>query len=99
MRSNPGAARSMSKTPSPISIPRRRAAGRIGNAAVAARERADPAHFLRLQGKVENSKVLRDPLRVRRAWDREHVLLDRPAERDLRDRLASRARNLGDHRI
>src|SRR5262245_29670101 len=81
-------------------VPRRRAAGRIGNAAVAPPQRRDLRHLVLAEREIEYREVLRDALPVRRARDRrDAAVLERPAQRDLRDAPAPAAGDVADDRI
>ena len=82
------------------SIPCRRAARWIGDAAAGPLERGDARHFVRGEGEIEDVEVFGHALRVRGSRNRHDVaLLDEPTQRDLRDRASALLRDLRENRI
>ena len=72
---------------------------RIGDAAAGALERGNAVHLVVAQLEIEHLEIVGDALRVRRERDRRHVLLQQPAQRDLRDAAPARLGDVGQHRI
>src|SRR6185503_17563577 len=62
----------------------RHAAGRIGDAAVGSLERGDARHLGVTQFETEHVEIIGDAFRLGRKRDDRDVLLDQPAQRDLR---------------
>src|SRR5215207_5069490 len=81
-------------------IPPRRAAGRIGNAAVVPLEGGDARDLLVAQREIKGVEVLRNTFCIRGARDGgDAVFLQQPPQRYLRNALAPGARDLRQHRI
>src|ERR1700736_2113906 len=60
-----GETRGLAMTMSSSSVPGGRAAGGIGDAAVAPPERRDPLHLVVVEAEIEHGEILGDSLRVR----------------------------------
>src|SRR5580704_8033944 len=72
----------------------------IGDASVWLLERANAAHVIVAEHKIEYVEVLCDTRRIRRARDRGNdSLLHQPAQCDLRESLAGALRDLAKNRI
>src|SRR5262249_50907274 len=83
--------------PPESSVPGRRPAGWVGDAAIVPPERPDAHHLVVAQREIEYGEIFCDPLRVRRTrYRRDGAVLDRPAQGDLRHRPALAACDLAD---